>query len=125
MKKLVLLNLIAAIIIIAFAVLDLLFYIVIGYPFAAFPTVMMVVAIVLAALGGFIGWRLQASGAKFEPNFISTHLGGFSRYFNDYSTAIAALALLASVFLIGWVNVITIVAALYTVLTSFSYIKNN
>ncbi|TLG72494.1 hypothetical protein [Culicoidibacter larvae] len=125
MKKLMFLNLIAAIIIIAFAVLDMLFYMVIGYPFAAFPTIMMVVAIVLAALGGFIGWRLQASGAKFEPNFISTHLGGFSRYLNEYSTAIAGLALLASVFLIGWVNIFTIVAALYTVLTALSFMKKN
>ena len=124
MKNLMKLNILVALVIIIFAVLDLLFYFVLDYP-SGFTTIMMIAAVVLAALGGLIGWKVKSAGIKFEDNAISEHIGGISEYFNEFATAIAGIALLVSIYTIGYINILTIGSAAFAILTSFNYIKNN
>lgn len=120
MKNLIILNMTIAVAIIVVAILDLLFLFVLDYP-PLFLTLMTIIAIVFVVIGGFISWRLKVNSIVFEENIISKHIG--VSYLNEYSTLIASVALLLATYLIGYVNIVTIGAAWYTILASMSYLK--
>ena len=122
MKNILRLNILVSVIIIVTAVLDLLFWLVLGYP-DIFLLIFPIIAIASIAIGGLIGLALKKNDVKFPENAISERIG--FKYFNDFSTLFAGIGLLASFFLVGYVNALAIGGALYSIIMSLGYLKEN